>query len=99
MKELLELSKQITLLGKNLNKIKDKIKVPDIPLLNIKAGKYDVQRFIYWNFLKCFWNHELGFNNSIAANFDWYSPSIAHKYSRKEFIELAQNENLKKNIY
>jgi len=24
------------------------------PELGIKGGKYDLQRFIYWNFLKCF---------------------------------------------
>ena len=52
-KECIELSKELSYLGKNLSKIKNKIKIPkDIPLLKIKAGTYDIQRFIYWNFIK-----------------------------------------------
>ena len=32
----------------------------DIPLLGIKAGHQDVQRFIYWNVFKCYWNDDVG---------------------------------------
>lgn len=39
---------------------------------------------IYWNFIKCFWNEELGYDTSVATNFDWYSPSNAKRYSEEE---------------
>ena len=38
-----------------------------------------IQRFIYWNFLKCFWNEQLGKETSLVTNFDWYSPSNARR--------------------
>lgn len=56
----------------------------------LKGGKQDLQRFIYWNFLKCFWNAEHGFESSVAVNFDWYSPSNAFRYTREEFVEMLR---------
>ena len=44
----------------------------------------DLQRFIYWNFIKCFWNEELGYTASLSTNFDWYSPVNAKRFSREE---------------
>ena len=62
--------------------------------MGIKAGEYDIQRFIYWNFIKCFFNEELGKETSIATNFDWYSPSNAKRFSESEFIEMINNNHL-----
>ena len=45
---------QMTILGKTLSDLNIEIDVPEIPLLSIKGGKYDIQRFIYWNFYKMF---------------------------------------------
>ena len=92
--DLMKLSYQLTLLGKNLSKIKTKIKIPGIPILNIKPGNYNIQRFIYWNFIKCFWNEEFGFKSSIATNFDWYAPSIAYKYTQTEFLSFIKSQKL-----
>ena len=50
--DIWKLSEQLTQLGKNLSQIKTKVNIPNIPLLSIKGGKMDLQRFIYWNFLK-----------------------------------------------
>jgi ubiquinone/menaquinone biosynthesis C-methylase UbiE len=85
------LSEQLTQLGKTLTELKITIDIPDIPVLNIKGGKQDLQRFIYWNFIKCFWNQEHGCESSVAVNFDWYSPSNAFRYTREEFIEMLEN--------
>jgi ubiquinone/menaquinone biosynthesis C-methylase UbiE len=82
------LSKQLTQLGKKLSELKITIDVPDIPALSIKGGSYDLQRFIYWNFIKCFWNEEYGLDGSAAVNFDWYSPSNAFRYSQDEFKQM-----------
>jgi hypothetical protein len=65
------------------------IDVPAIPALGISAGRMSVQRFIYWHFIKCFWNESLGRDTSIATNFDWYSPSQARRYARSEVEALV----------
>ncbi len=93
-KDMWEMSKQITKLGKTLSDLKIKIDVPDIPLLEIKGGNMNLQRFIYWNFIKCFWNEDLGLENSISTNFDWYAPSNAERYTREEFLKMLKKSNL-----
>jgi hypothetical protein len=93
--EMWEFAAQLTELGKRLSELNISFEAPDIPLLGIKGGKYDVQRFIYWNFLKCFWNAEWGFEMSKATNFDWYAPSNAKRYSQAEFEAMIAENNLK----
>jgi ubiquinone/menaquinone biosynthesis C-methylase UbiE len=92
-KDMWNLSEQLTELGKKLSELKINIDVPEIPLLGIKSGKMDLQRFIYWNFLKCFWNEEFGKQTSISTNYDWYSPSNAFRYNKDEFELLLKNAN------
>jgi ubiquinone/menaquinone biosynthesis C-methylase UbiE len=93
-KAMWEMSEQLTELGKRLSELNVSIDVPDIPLLGIKEGKIDIQRFIYWNFLKCFWNKELGEETSISTNYDWYAPSNAKRYSQEEFIKMLEKAGL-----
>lgn len=87
--ELWKMSAQLTELGKRLSELNVSFDAPDIPLLGIKGGKIDVQRFIYWNFLKCFWNQELGRETSDVTNFDWYSPSNARRFSEDEVRNIV----------
>jgi len=89
--EIWALSEQLTELGKTLAELQVSIDVPEIPALGIKRGKQNIQRFVYWNFLKCFWNEELGRESSISANFDWYSPSNAFRYDKEKFIGMCKN--------
>ena len=90
----MDLSEQLTVLGKKLSELKIEINFPDIPLLGIKGGRQNLQRFVYWNFLKCFWNEENGFKNSQMINYDWYSPSQAFRYSKEEFKRMLQDNKL-----
>lgn len=90
--ELWEMSAQLTELGKLLTDLDISADFPDIPLLGIKGGRQDLQRFIYWNFIKCFWNEELGTELSDNTNFDWYSPSNAKRFSEQDFRGMV-NEN------
>lgn len=84
--EAMEFSKSITLLGKALSELNTEFEVPeDIPILEIKKGQYNIQRFFYWNILKCYWNDKYGQDHSIAVNFDWYHPKYAYRYSLEEF--------------
>jgi SAM-dependent methyltransferase len=82
--EVWELSEQLTELGQRLSEINASITVPDIRALGIKAGTYDVQRFIYWHMLKCYWNASLSLNDNIITNFDWYKPHYAHRHTTGE---------------
>ena len=84
-KECIEFSKDMTYLGKALSNLKKKIVIPrDIPILKIKKGTYDVQRFIYWYFLKCFWAEDGNFERSVGVNYDWYYPKFAYRHTSDE---------------
>lgn len=89
--ELMELSKQLTQLGQTLTELDITINIPDMPALGIKGGEQDLQRFIYWNFIKCFWNPEFGEAMSTMTNFDWYSPSNAKRFSKDEFKKIIND--------
>lgn len=99
-KELWQLSKDVMALGKMLSKLKIKKKFPSIPSLGIVGGKMDLQRFIYWNFIKCFWSDELGYATSLSTNFDWYSPQNAKRFSKDEvFKDLKLAKLIKKTFH
>lgn len=74
----------ITEFGRALSGIDRKVTVPAVDLLGIEAGEYDVQRLIYFFFLKCFWNPDLGFDASAAINYDWYHPQLCTRHTVPE---------------
>jgi SAM-dependent methyltransferase len=76
--------RNITELGRALSSVSAKVRVPDIGLLGIEAGEYDVQRLVYFFFLKCFWNPDLGFDASAAINYDWYHPQLCTRHTVPE---------------
>jgi len=95
-KECIEFSKDMTNLGKSLSRLKKKIIIPrDIPILGIKKGTFDVQRFIYWNFLKCYWADDGNLERSIGVNFDWYYPKFAYRHTPIEVKKWFKEANLK----
>lgn len=86
----------ITKFGKDLSKQKISIKISeDLPLLDIKKGTYDLQRFIYNHFFKCFWNDKWGFDYSNMVNFDWYHPKFAWRHSKNEIKDWCTELKLK----
>ena len=97
--QIWDLSEQMTKLGKMLSDLNIELDFPDMPALGIKGGKQDLQRFLYWNFFKCFWNKDLGWDTSISTNFDWYSPSNAKRYSEEEYKIMINDNNLKINYF
>ena len=94
--ELWTLSKEVLELGRMLSDLKVEANFPDLPSLGIIGGKMDLQRFIYWNFVKCFWNEDLGYAISLNTNFDWYSPVNAKRFSQLEVENDLENAMLKK---
>lgn len=88
-------SESITKLGKSLSGQKYEIIIPDdIPMLEIKAGTYDLQRFIYWNIFKCFWNNDFDFETNVMVNFDWYHPQYAWRHTPEEVRQWFEDMNL-----
>jgi len=80
----MEVSAQITELGKRLSEIDATISTPDIPVLGIKAGEHHIQRFLYHFFMKAFWNPELSYHDNVVVNFDWYHPSTCSRHTLEE---------------
>lgn len=93
--DLWSMSESLTELGRRLSELNVSFEAPDIPQLGIKGGHYDIQRFIYWNFLKCFWNPHLGHETSKSTNFDWYSPSNAKRFSKEDVMNLVDISGMK----
>ena len=83
--ECYEFSQAMTHLGKALSDLNIEFEVPeDIPILEIKAGKHNLQRFIYWHIFKCYWNDQLDFETNVMTNYDWYHPVHAWRHSPEE---------------
>jgi len=53
-----------------------------------------LQRWVYWNLFKCFYNEHFCRSNNLRVNFDWYSPKIAHRHTVKEVYKWLKKLNL-----
>jgi SAM-dependent methyltransferase len=85
----------LTKLARALSELRVEVDVPeDVALLGIAAGRYDVQRLVYWHFAKLFWNDELSFEENVHVNFDWYHPRYAHRQSEEEVLAWCREERL-----
>jgi SAM-dependent methyltransferase len=83
--EAWEALRPLTALGQALANMKAEIDLPeDIPYLGIKAGKLDVQRFVYWNMAKVFWRDDYSFEENHHINFDWYHPKCSHRQTEEQ---------------
>jgi len=94
-KECRKFSEVVTKFGKSLSDMNVDISVPeDIPYLEIKAGRYNLQRFVYRYIFKCFWNDNFDFETNVMTNFDWYHPKYAHRHTSEEVKNWFQDLNL-----
>jgi len=85
----------LTRLGQALAELRVEVEVPeDIPYLGIIAGRYDVQRLIYWHFAKLYWGEGLTFEESHHVNFDWYHPVYAHRHTEAEVRQWCEDGGL-----
>jgi SAM-dependent methyltransferase len=85
----------LTRLAETLAKLKVNVEVPeDIDYLDIKAGRYDIQRLIYWHFMKLFWNDKMSFEENNHVNFDWYHPRYAHRQTESEIRHWCSETGL-----
>jgi SAM-dependent methyltransferase len=94
--ECWEFSKKVTRIGKALSDQDIDFEIPeDLAELGIKAGRYDLQRFLYYHIFKCFWNDRFTFDENSLVNFDWYHPTYAHRHSPEEIREWYEEGRLK----
>ena len=75
----------ITELGRELSRLDARIELErGVPILGIPPGTHNVQRLLYYNFLKCFWNDAFDWETNNMVNFDWYHPHNAWQHSEEE---------------
>lgn len=75
----------ITELGRELSRLNAEVTLErPIPILGIPAGRHNVQRLFYYNFLKCFWNEAFDYETNNMVNFDWYHPHNAWQHTQEE---------------
>jgi SAM-dependent methyltransferase len=83
--DCMDFSRKMTMLGKSLSQINNDLVIEeDIDLLNIKAGKYKLQRFIYDHFIKCWYNQNQDDEFADIVNQDWYHPRYASHHTQEE---------------
>lgn len=88
--------KSITNFAKSLHEQAIKVNVPhDIEILGIKEGEYDLQRFIYQYFFKCFWNESWGYEYSNLVNIDWYHPKFSWRHTEGEIRDWCKEFQLR----
>lgn len=75
----------LTRLGVALGELGVEVTIPeDVDLLEIPAGRYDIQRLFYWHVAKAFHHPELSFDELNHINYDWYAPANAHRQTPEE---------------
>jgi ubiquinone/menaquinone biosynthesis C-methylase UbiE len=93
--EVWKIMQSLTRLGKALWETGAEIDLEeDISILGIKAGPQKVQRLIYWDFAKLYWNPAFSFEENVHVNFDWYSPRYAHRQTAEEVRQWCDEANL-----
>ena len=90
----MEMSAQITELGKALSDLNIRFHSPAVDVMGIEAGEYSIQRFIYHYFMKCFWNDNLEMQANTAINYDWYHPQDCTRHTLEEVLEWYQKAGL-----
>ncbi len=92
-REAIEAVKPLTELGIALGKIDRELEIPsDIPILGIKKGKYNLQRFFYYHIMKLFYNPDLPFMRQVINNLNAYYPKhvlfLPPEEIRSYFLDL-----------
>lgn len=85
----------LTRLGIELGRLQSELNVPeDIPYLGIKAGKTDIQRFVYWNICNVFYRADFTLEEMNHINFDWFRPLNCHRHTEREIRVWCQEAGL-----
>ncbi|PIU41069.1 MAG: hypothetical protein COS99_06955 [Candidatus Omnitrophica bacterium CG07_land_8_20_14_0_80_42_15] len=92
----LEFSRQMTRLGKSLKQIRESVIIDeDIKLLGIKKGSYNLQKFVYDHFIKCWYNPKQDMDYADLVNQDWYHPYYASHHTKEEVAAWFKKSGMK----
>jgi SAM-dependent methyltransferase len=87
----------LTRLGETIGDLNVDIDIKeDIELLEIPKGKYDLQRFLYWFFIKMYYDKDVSIERMNHVNFDWYRPLNCYRFQPEEVERWLQQLNLQK---
>lgn len=93
--EAWEALRPLTRLGEQLGKLKATIEVTDdIPYLGIRKGKFDLQRFFYWNVCKLHFRPDFSEEEMNHINFDWFRPLNCHRHTPNEVSGWCKSAGL-----
>jgi arsenite methyltransferase len=85
----------LTKLGMALGQLGVEITVPEpIPFLGIRAGRIDLQRFVYWNICKLYYRPDWTADEMNHVNFDWFRPLNCHRQTPDEVQRWCQEAGL-----
>lgn len=87
----------LTELGKKIGDLNIDLTIDeDIKLLDIKKGKYNLQRFFYWFFIKMYYDKKYSIEEMNHINFDWFRPLNCYRFKPKEIENWLIDLNLTK---
>ena len=85
----------LTKLGIALGELGVEVEVPeDVEILEIPAGRYDIQRLFYWHVAKAFHHPDLSFDELNHINYDWYAPANAHRQTPEQVRTWCEDAGL-----
>lgn len=94
--EAWETMRSLTRLGKALAELDVQVELEeDVPILGMKAGQHDLQRLLYYDVCKMYWNSTLSFEENVHVNFDWYRPCYAHRQTADEIRQWCSEASLR----
>lgn len=89
------LMEPLTRLGIALGELNVEIEIPEeIRLLGIPAGRINVQRLFYWHVCKLFYRSDMSLEEMNHINFDWFTPTYAHRQSVEEVSQWCSEIGL-----
>lgn len=75
----------LTKLGQVLGELNIEIEVPEaIDLLEIPAGRINLQRLFYWHVFKAFYRPGMSLDEMNHINYDWYAPANAFRQTPEQ---------------
>jgi len=81
----------LTRLGIALGELNVEVDIPEaIDLLEIPAGRINLQRLFYWHVAKAFYRPDFTFDEMNHINYDWYAPRNAQRQSIEEVRTWCQ---------
>ena len=92
----------LTKLGMLLGDLNIELDIKDpIDILEIPAGKINLQRLFYWYIFKAYYRPEFSIDEMNHINFDWYRPLNCHRQTPqqvKDWVESCGLDILNMNI-